>query len=53
MTQTTHPTKESVREYLERRTWSPEPPPTPEEIRRELGWKTIPHSVDSDRDDWE
>lgn len=44
MTTTTHPAKESVREYMERRTWSPEPPPTPEEIRRALGWDLIPEN---------
>jgi hypothetical protein len=34
MTQTTH----LVRAYLERRTNDVKPPPTPEEIRRQLGW---------------
>lgn len=38
MTQTTRPTKESVREYMERRTLAEDPPPTPEDIRRQLGW---------------
>ncbi|HEU4373327.1 MAG TPA: hypothetical protein VFS02_07550 [Telluria sp.] len=33
-----HPTKHSVRAYLERRARDPKPPPTPEEIRRQLGW---------------
>jgi hypothetical protein len=33
-----HPTKQSVRAYLERRARDPKPPPTPEEIRRQLGW---------------
>ncbi|MQA22100.1 hypothetical protein GEV01_21530 [Rugamonas sp. FT103W] len=43
MTDVTHPTKESVRKYLERRTQQPcEPPPTPEEIRRQLGWHVLP-----------
>ncbi|TWI69045.1 hypothetical protein IP91_00110 [Pseudoduganella lurida] len=42
MATTTHPSKESVREWLDRRTWSPEPPPSPEEIRHELGWDLIP-----------
>lgn len=41
MTQTTHPPHHLVREYMERRTHSPEPPPTPEEIRRQLGWTLI------------
>jgi hypothetical protein len=34
----THPTKYLVREYLEGRSRSPTPPPSPEEIRRQLGW---------------
>lgn len=44
MTQTTHPSKQLVREYLERRTHAEEPPPTPEEIRRQLGWDLIPNN---------
>lgn len=35
---TSHPPKHLVREYLERRAKDPTPPPTPEEIRRQLGW---------------
>lgn len=49
MTQTTHPTKETVRQYMERRTLAPEPPPTPEEIRQQLGWYLIPENR---RPDW-
>ena len=41
MTITTLPPKQSVREYLEQRTHSEDPPPTPEEIRRQLGWAII------------
>jgi len=33
-----HPPKHLVRAYLERRSRDPKPPPTPEEIRRQLGW---------------
>lgn len=33
-----HPPKHVVREYLERRARDSRPPPTPEEIRRQLGW---------------
>lgn len=54
MTDTTHPPKESVRAYMERRTHAPlDPPPTPEEIRRQLGWFLIPASRRPDRDDTE
>lgn len=34
----THPPKHLVREYLKRRARDAKPPPTPEEIRRQLGW---------------
>jgi hypothetical protein len=32
------PSKHLVRAYLERRAHDSKPPPTPEEIRRQLGW---------------
>jgi hypothetical protein len=38
MSTITHPPKHLVREYLERRSREQKPPPTPEEIRRQLGW---------------
>jgi hypothetical protein len=38
MTQTTHPTKEAVRELMAR---PRETPLTPEQIQRELGWHLI------------
>ncbi|SFM19124.1 hypothetical protein [Rugamonas rubra] len=41
MAQTTHPSKYLVRAYLERRNHDPKPPPTPEEIRRQLGWDLV------------
>jgi hypothetical protein len=36
MTQTTHPPKEMVGEHMRRRAQERTPPPTPEQIRREL-----------------
>lgn len=43
MAETTKPSKESVREWLEQRTHAPlDPPPTPDEIRRQLGWHLLP-----------
>ncbi|MES2150755.1 MAG: hypothetical protein V4508_13305 [Pseudomonadota bacterium] len=36
-----HPSKQLVRQYLERRTRAVGPPPTPEEIRRQLGWNLM------------
>ncbi len=38
----THPPKQAVRAYLERRARDPKPPPSPEEIRRQLGWGLTP-----------
>lgn len=36
-----HPPKHLVRAYLERRVREQKPPPTPEEIRRQLGWEML------------
>jgi hypothetical protein len=33
-----HPPKQAVRAWLEQRKRAGSPPPTPEEIRRQLGW---------------
>jgi hypothetical protein len=33
-----HPSKQMVRAYLASRTRAASPPPSPEEIRRQLGW---------------
>jgi hypothetical protein len=44
MTQTTHPPKEVVREYMARRREEENPPPAPETIRTELGWRLIPEN---------
>jgi hypothetical protein len=38
----THPTKEEVRAYMARRERARRPPPAPEDIRRQLGWKLAP-----------
>lgn len=42
MTQTTHPSTELVRYYMDERTRSYDPPPAPVEIRRQLGWDLLP-----------
>ncbi len=47
MVQTTHPTKEQVRALMLRRTRDHTPPPTPEQIRSELGWKLIQADLDT------
>jgi transposase len=41
MPATSHPPKHLVREYLERRSRDPKPPPSPEEVRRLLGWSML------------
>ncbi|MBA5635820.1 hypothetical protein H3H37_01990 [Duganella sp. LX20W] len=38
MAQSNHPSKYLVRAYLERRSRDAKPPPSPHEIRRQLGW---------------
>jgi hypothetical protein len=38
----THPTKEQVRAYMLAREHAHRPPPPPEEIRRQLGWRLAP-----------
>jgi hypothetical protein len=47
-TQTTHPSKEAVRSLLLQRRADRTPPPTPERIREQLGWRLLtdykPHS---------
>lgn len=47
---TTKPAKQSVREWMDSRTHAEEPPPSPEEIRRQLGWWMIPPNRQPDRD---
>lgn len=41
---TTHPTKDQVQRYLTERHQSKTPPPTPEQIRKELGWHMLPNN---------
>ncbi|MES2759459.1 MAG: hypothetical protein V4693_18960 [Pseudomonadota bacterium] len=44
MPKTTKPDKVSVREWIDRRTHpeQEDPPPSPEEIRDQLGWRQVP-----------
>lgn len=37
----THPSKEQVRQWMGQRQERREPPPKPDDIRRELGWRMI------------
>ena len=39
MNQSTHPSKEQVRQWLQRQIGQHKPPPSPLQIRQELGWK--------------
>lgn len=41
MTQQKHPTKEQIRQYLEARQAERCPPPSMQEIRRQLGWDML------------
>jgi hypothetical protein len=41
MTQAKQPSKYVVRKYLERRSQSTKPPPSLDEIRRQLGWQLL------------
>jgi hypothetical protein len=36
-----HPSKQQVRQYMQERNKAKTPPPTPEQIRRELGWSML------------
>ena len=45
MTQTTHPSKEQTRLWLQQRTLSRLPPPQPADIRRQLGWELLPNNA--------
>lgn len=44
MTATTKPDKQVVRDHMAQRAKDESPPPTPEQIRRELGWRLIPEN---------
>ena len=49
MTTTTHPSKEQVRIWLQQRTLSRLPPPSPVDIRRQLGWELLPNNAQNRR----
>lgn len=40
----THPTKELVRAYMAKRTHDESPPPSPQQVRDELGWHLVQDS---------
>lgn len=41
MPQTSKPTNEQVRNWMQQRQADRSPPPSPEQIRRELGWGLV------------
>jgi hypothetical protein len=41
MTQTTKPSNQQVRSWMHQRQADRTPPPAPEQIRTELGWKMV------------
>lgn len=49
MQDTTHPSKQLVRDFMDARTRSDDPPPSPDEIRRQLGWFMLPQNRRPDR----
>lgn len=49
MVKTVKPTKEQVRQYMEHRQTEHKPPPSREEIRRQLGWDLIEMERDERR----
>lgn len=49
MTSTTKPDRQLVREWMDRRAYDNNPPPTPAEIREQLGW-TIAEAEREERD---
>lgn len=40
----THPSKEAVRAYLADRNKAESPPPSPQQVREQLGWHMIPEN---------
>ncbi|HYD79930.1 MAG TPA: hypothetical protein VEC06_08975 [Paucimonas sp.] len=45
MNKSTKPgSKESVREYMQRQAGTRQPPPSIEEIRRQIGWHLVSHN---------
>jgi hypothetical protein len=41
MTQTIKPSNQQVRSWMQQRQAERKPPPSPDEIRRELGWQMV------------
>jgi hypothetical protein len=44
MSEVSKPSKQKLADYLASRHRAKLPPPTPEQIRRELGWKMLPNN---------
>lgn len=49
MTPVTHPSPQQVRDWMKQRQAEQKPPPTPEEIRRELGWELVRDNQSAER----
>lgn len=43
------PSKQQIRDWMQQRQQEHKPPPTPEEIRRQLGWEMIAPKKHQDR----
>lgn len=48
MTEVKKPTKEQVRKWQDTNRQEHQPPKTPEQVRRELGWELIPENLRKD-----
>lgn len=44
MAATNHPAKQAVHDWMARRQRERTPPPSPEEVRRQLGWHLLPNN---------
>ena len=49
MTQTTKPSNQQVRSWMHQRQADRTPPPAPEQIRTELGWKMVEAERETNR----
>lgn len=49
MTQTSKPSNQQVRSWMQQRQVSRTPPPAPEQIRMELGWKMVEAERETNR----
>lgn len=49
MTQTTKPSNQQVRSWMQQRQVDRTPPPSPDQVRRELGWQMVEAERETNR----